>query len=125
MPGVSNSSCAEPPGATSPVSNEPSVAVTVCACAPRFTHLIDWPADTLTAKPHELMSEMLPSTMAIGDALGASSLTTTVPFIQGCGVQMYAKIPGASNWIVAEAPGATIPLSNDPSLAVTLWPWLP
>src|SRR6266851_815075 len=102
MPGASNSSCPEPPGAIRPVSNELSAAVTVCAWLPRFTHWIDWPADTLTAKPHELMSELLASTMAIGDALGASSLTTTVPFIPGCGVQMYAKIPGASNWIVAE-----------------------
>src|SRR6266700_4759452 len=114
MPGVSNSTCPEAPGATRPVSNELSAAVAVCAWVPRFTHWIDWPAGTLTAKPQVLMSAGSDSTIANGAALVASADTTRKPFIVGCTEQMYAKVPAVANVTLADAPGATRPLSNEP-----------
>jgi hypothetical protein len=51
----------------------------------------------------------------------------TVPFIQGWGVHWYAKVPGADNVTAFDSPGATLPVSNCPLVAVAVcgcWPAL-
>src|SRR5450631_3616270 len=68
---------ASSPGATSPLSNEPSLAVTVCACAPMLVQVNVPPTGTHGAKPHELMSEELPSTIAAGASDWATATAGT------------------------------------------------
>src|SRR5437899_639273 len=64
-------------------------------------------------------------TIASPAALVASADTTMNPFIVGCTEQMYAKVPAVANVTLADAPGATSPLSNEPSLAVAVWDCAP
>src|SRR5438445_9423102 len=54
---------------TRPVSNEPSDAVTVCACEPLFVQVTIPPTGTTAAKPHALMSVGLASVIATGVGL--------------------------------------------------------
>jgi len=44
----------------------------------------------------------------------------TVAIMNGCGVQWYAKTPGASNVYEKIPPGMSVPESNTPSSDVTV-----
>ena len=51
--------------------------------------------------------------------------TTTVPFIPGWIAQWNANVPAVANVWLNVAPDVTLPLSNDPSSAVTVCVALP
>ena len=54
--------------------------------------------------------------------LGEDAATTvTVPVIEEWMLQWYVKVPAASNAWLNVAPGARLPLSKEPSSAVTVW----
>ena len=66
-----------------PLSNEASLAVTLCPWLPRLLQVIVPPTGTVAAKLHELISVGLPSTIACGTgapcavAIAGSALNAT------------------------------------------------